>query len=175
MGNGKQAAVVALNGFLGDRRNIIDVGELVNARAIAFDVPFYTTRRGGPAHGGWNIISKRRLSRWIVKKMNGGFSLVFVGKSYGAHWILDFYEKLSVGKCAHALLFDPSRSLRPLQKVSRKVPHGDTVTVVRQLGRRSGYRVRHSTDIVIDAKHTDIESQQQSQVVLDRFLDLHLA
>ena len=167
----KKIAVVALNGFLGDRRGVLDVGELVNARAILAGVPHYTNRRGGPAHGGWNPISKRKVKRWVEGKVDGGYQMVFVGKSYGAHWILDFYESMGVGACSHALLFDPAHTLGRGESKIRTVPYGDTITVVRQLGFRSGYRVRGAKDIIVSARHQDIETRRASQVALNNFLN----
>lgn len=166
----KKVAVVALNGFMGDRRGVLDVGEIVNARAILAGVTHYTNKRGGPAHGGWNLISKRRLRRWIGRRIEGGYRLVFVGKSYGAHWILDFYEKLGVGERSHALLFDPAHTLGRGESRIRTVPCGNTITVVRQLGFRSGYRVKDAEDIIISAEHKDIERKREAQIVLDRFM-----
>lgn len=166
----RKIAVVALNGFLGDRRGVLDVGELVNARAILAGVAHYTTRRGGPAHGGWNLISKRRIQRWIERRVKRKCKMVFVGKSYGAHWILDFYEKMRIGQHSHALLFDPAHTLSRGQNKLRTVPYGNTITVVRQLGFRSGYRVRNAKDIIVSARHQDIETRRASQVALNDFL-----
>jgi len=171
----KQVAVVALNGFLGDRRGRLDVGEIVNARAILTGVPFYKTRRGGPAHGGWNLIAKRRLRKWLRNMAKYGYSFVFVGKSYGAHWILDFYDEMeSELTASHALLFDPAHTLGRGENRERAVMGWGRITVVRQTGYRSGYRVGGATDIVIPATHTNIERQRESQVLLDKFLHLHL-
>lgn len=167
----EKVAVVALNGFIGDRRGVIDVGEIVNARAILAGVVYYTTRRGAPAHGGWNLISKRRLRRWVGRRIEDGYRLVFVGKSYGAHWILDFYEEMKVGACSHALLFDPAHTLGRGESRIRTVPYGSTITVVRQLGFRSGYRVRGAKDIIVNSKHKDIETRRASQVALNNFLN----
>lgn len=174
MGNHKKVAVVALNGFLGDRRGQLDVGEIVNARAILEGVPFYTTRRGAPGHGGWNLIAKRRLRRWIRGMSDHGYIFAFVGKSYGAHWILDFYYEMYSLGTSHALVFDPAHTLGRGEKHERQVPGSENITVVRQTGRRSGYRVKGATDIVIPATHTNIERQRESQVILDKFLSCHL-
>lgn len=171
-------AVVALNGFLGDRRGHLDVGELVNARAIMAGVPFYTRSRGGPEHGGWKPFAKRRLRRWIAAKLSADYDLVFVGKSFGAHWILDFLDAPAPTLLmhSHALLFDPAHSLTRGEGKVRTLPFGftDRITVVRQTGFRSGYRVSGARDVVIKAKHKDIESRRPALLELHSFLDCHL-
>ncbi len=174
MSDRTRKVVVALNGFLGDRRGQLDVGEIVNARAIMCGVPFYTRRNGAPEHGGWRPFSKRRLRRWIDEHLNAGFGMLFVGKSYGAHWIVDFFQEKDIARDSHALLFDPAHTLTRGEGKSRTVAYPERVTVVRQLGFRSGYRVEGATDIVVKAKHKNIESRRSALLQLQKFLDIHL-
>jgi len=103
-----------------------------------------------------------------------GYIFAFVGKSYGAHWILDFYHEMHFVAESHALLFDPAHTLGRGEDHERHVMGWDRITVVRQTGHRSGYRVGGATDIVIPATHTNIERQRQSQIILDKFLRCHL-
>ncbi len=167
-------AVVALNGFLGDRRNELDVGEIVNYRARLAGVPYYTRRGGGASHGGWNRREKRRVKDWIYHRLGATTPLLFVGKSYGAHWIVDFLQDAMLGAHSHALLFDPAHTLMRSSGKARTVAFPPSVTVVRQTGFRSGYSVRGAADIVVRAHHKDIESRKPAIEELEKFLNLHL-
>ncbi len=168
-------AVVALNGFMGDRRGHLDVGEIVNARAIMAGVAFYTKKRGGAEHGGWKPFAKRRLRKWILQKIMTNHKMVFVGKSYGAHWILDFYEEVSLVEFnSHALLFDPAHTLGRGENRVREVGGSHTITVVRQLGFRSGYQVKGARDVVVESDHKHIESRRPALLELHKFMDEHI-
>ena len=96
-----------------------------------------------------------------------------VGKSYGGHWVLDAIDDLSIGHMVHAIVFDPSCVLRRREKHVRKMTYPHGVTVVRQLGHRSGYQVAGANDIVIDAKHSTIERTEMGRCILDEWLTTH--
>jgi len=166
-------AVVALNGFLGDRRNILDIGEMVNTHASLSQIPYYQRRRGGAAHGGWNIISKKRIRRWIQSKVDDGYEMVFAGKSFGAWWVLDFFDEGIVGEGATAFLLDPAHNLSRAENKTRSVPGSENIVVIRQEGHRSGYSVTGATEHIVDATHCDIERSELVYRELRKFLEGH--
>lgn len=168
-------AVVALNGFLGDRVGHLDVGELTIAYATMAGAAFYARRRGGAEQGGWKPFAKRRVKEWVYRKISESHEIVFVGKSYGAHWIVDFFQEPHIASRSHAFLFDPSRSLTRGEDKTRPACNAGKITVVRQTGFRSGYRVDGSRDVVIKADHKDIESSRSGLLHLYTFLDHHLS
>lgn len=164
-----QYAVTAVNGFLGDRRGI-DVADIVNPRALKANMAYYTSCLGGPARGGSGPIAKKRFYRWCRLHIDGGFRIIMVGKSYGAHWCLDVISDLCIGNRTDAILFDPSHSLLRAENQTRIVMRPDDITVVRQLGHRSGYQVAGAKDIILDAKHTNIERTKEGRRILDEWL-----
>lgn len=167
-----EPAVAAVNGFLGDRVGI-DVADVVNPRALLAGRDYYLSRRGRPARGGAGPIAKRRFFRWCRHHVDHGAGLVLVGKSYGAHWILDAIDDLHIGHHVHALVFDPSCALHRKETYVRKLAYPYGVTVVRQLGPRSGYQVAGANDKIIDAKHSDIERTKEGRCILDQWLTTH--
>jgi len=173
MANSIDGAVAALNGFLGDRLGF-DVTDEVNPRARAKRWPKYTAWKGRPARGGAGPIARKRFYRWVLKyaDQEKPVPIYFVGKSYGAHWILDAIEDLKIEDRCEALLFDPTSMLRRRETFERtlKVNGPISVTVVRQLGCRSGYRVDGAEDKVIDAKHENIERTRLGRCILDEWL-----
>lgn len=179
----KGAPIAALNGILGDRKarkrkcrkkaptDGLDVTDLVNPRAEVAGRDFYLNRWGNPARGGAGYFARRHFERWVRKQVDADRGVVFVGKSYGAHWIVDLIQRHHLGHLVHALLFDPScgdfkgEDNRPIEL---SYPYG--ITVVRQLGPLSGYRVKGAEDIVIDAKHSTIERTSEARHILDQWL-----
>lgn len=164
-----QYAVAAINGFLGDRRGI-DVADVVNPRAITAGMPYYTSCWGGPARGGSGPIAKKRFKKWCRIHVDGGLKILMVGKSYGGHWCLDVIEDLDIGSKVDAIVFDPSCTLRRAEDQTRSIRSAGDITVVRQLGRRSGYRVYEAKDIILDAKHSTIERTKEGRRILDEWL-----
>jgi len=164
-----EIVVAALNGFWGNRVGF-DVTDMVNPRAKIAGLEHYTTRRGRPARGGAGYFAKRRFRRWVKKHAKRGDTFLFVGKSYGAHWILDIYDEFCIGHHAQALLFDPANTLKRGERHKRVVDMPEGITVVRQLGHRSGYRVHGATDIVIEARHSDIERTRRGKAILSDWL-----
>ncbi len=164
-----QYAVAAINGFLGDRRGI-DVADIVNPRALTARMPYYTSCWGGPARGGSGPIAKKRFYKWCRIHVDGGFKIIMVGKSYGGHWCLDAIEDLGIGGDTNAIVFDPSCTLRRAESQIRAMPDAGDITVVRQLGHRSGYRVYGAKDIILDAKHSTIERTKDGRRILDEWL-----
>ena len=100
--------------------------------------------------------------------------MVFVGKSYGAHWIVDLLLEQDVARHSHALLFDPAHTLTRGEGRPRAVPYPKRVTVVRQLGFRSGYPITGARDVVIKSDHMDIVGRKPALLELHAFLDRHL-
>lgn len=164
-----KTVVAALNGFKGDRKGF-DVTDLVNPRAKQHGFDYYLGWRGRPARGGAGPIAKHRFKKWVRKHAKKGHNFLFVGKSYGAHWILDIYDDVWISSGSKALLFDPACSLRRAENHQRVVDTPQNITVVRQLGLRSGYQVHGSRDFVIEARHSDIERTQQALTILDSWL-----
>ena len=169
--------VAALNGFLGNRVGL-DVTDVVNARAKEIGWDYYAIgKRRRPARGGAGPLAKRRFHRWIQNRADGYTHFYFVGKSYGAHWIVEAIQKQIVRAPFHALLFDPACSLRRDEKRVEPLPPGcaaENVTVVRQLGYRSGYQVHGAEDIVLDAKHRNIERTRLGLRILHEWVNEHL-
>jgi len=164
--------VVALNGFLGNRVGL-DVTDIVNPRALQAGRTYYLTRSRRPAHGGAGPIAKRRFYKWCRYQVECKSGIIMVGKSYGAHWVLDAIEDLGIGHHVHAFVFDPTSVLRRRENHVRKMTHPDCITVVRQLGHRSGYRVAGANDKIIDAKHCNIERTKLGRCMLDAWLTTH--
>lgn len=167
-----EPAVAAINGFLGDRKGL-DVTDMVNPRALTAGRGFYLTRRRCPARGGAGPIAKRHFYKWCRTQVDVGNRILMVGKSYGAHWCLDAIEDLSIGDLVDTFVFDPSSMLRRRERHTRKLRCPTNVTVVRQLGRRSGYRVAGANDQIIDATHSNIERTKQGRCILDAWLTTH--
>lgn len=165
-------SVVALNGFFGDRRGL-DVTDIVNPRALDAGRDYYLTRSRKPGRGGAGFFAKRHFYRWCRRQVEDGAGIIMVGKSYGAHWILDAIEDLHIGAHVHAFIFDPTCVLHPREKHVRKMVCPHCVTVVRQLGQRSGYQVAGANDNIIDAKHSSIERTEQGRCMLDAWLTKH--
>lgn len=164
-----QYAVAAINGFLGDRRGI-DIADIVNPRALTARMVYYTSCWGGPARGGSGPIAKKRFYKWCRRHVDGGYKILMVGKSYGGHWCLDAIGDLGIGSMADAIVFDPSCTLRRAEDQTRSICNAGDITVVRQLGRRSGYRVYEAKDIILDAKHSTIERTKEGRRILDEWL-----
>jgi hypothetical protein len=165
----EKRAVVALNGFLGDRLGF-DVTDEVNPRAKSAGLGYYRRRSGRPGRGGAGPIEKRRLYRWCQARICEGKELIMVGKSYGGHWVLDVIEDLHIGHRVDALVFDPTSVLHRRESHIRSIAAPEGVTVIRQLGRRSGYQVAGANDTIIEAKHSDIERTKQGRCMLDAWL-----
>lgn len=167
-----QTTVVALNGFLGNRVGL-DVTDVVNPRAEAAGLSYYRARSGRPARGGAGPIAKKHFYNWCKARIIDKRTIVMVGKSYGAHWILDAIQDLGIGSNVHALVFDPTSVLHPRECYVRPLTEPHDVTVIRQLGPRSGYQVAGAKDFVIAAKHSNIERTRQGRCMLDEWLAQH--
>lgn len=166
--------VAALNGFLGNRAGL-DVTDVVNKRAREIGWEYYTVgRRGRPARGGAGPLARKRFFRWIQERPDECF---FVGKSFGAHWIVRALQEGIVHAPFRALLFDPACSLARQEDRVVHLPlscPAQNITVVRQLGYRSGYQVYGSEDIVIAAQHHSIERTRLGRRILRQWVDEHL-
>ncbi len=164
--------VAALNGFLGNRVGL-DVADIVNPRALEAGYDYYLTRSRRPARGGAGPLAKRWFYKWCCECVADGCTIIMVGKSYGAHWVLDAIEDLHIGAHAQAFVFDPTCVLRRREKHVRKMTYPHCVTVVRQLGKHSGYQVAGANDNIIDAKHSNIERTEMGRCMLDAWLTKH--
>jgi hypothetical protein len=165
-------AVAAINGLLGDRKGL-DVTDMVNPRALKAGRDFYLSWCNWPARGGAGPIAKRHFYRWCLSKVESDKRILLVGKSYGAHWCLDAIEDLHIGYLVDALVFDPTSVLRRRETHTRTMACPANITVVRQLGHRSGYRVAGANDKIIDATHSNIERTKAGRSILDTWLTKH--
>lgn len=164
--------VAALNGFLGNRAGF-DVADDINPKAKACGIPYYTVgRRKKPARGGAGPIAKNRFYRWIeYEQEDSSVCFLFVGKSFGAHWIVQALQKKIVRAPFSAILFDPACSLLPQENRIIQVPESpECITVIRQLGKRSGYQISGARDVVIDARHSTIERTRQGRRLLKQWI-----
>jgi len=91
--------------------------------------------------------------------------LVFVGKSYGGHWSVKLLWELSKRgtlerfRAVGLLTVDPAYALHRLQHKVKEIPTIERARNVHQHGFRSGYRLGEpATNILVDSRHTDIET-----------------
>lgn len=158
------------NGIAGTRRGL-DVSEWVNPRARAVGAEVYLEKNGKPSRG--YLLRRRckaRFKTWLGMRVDAGDRIVLVGKSMGAHDILSAVEEVGCWEHCCALVFDPACSLQRGERHTRFLTRGDWVTVVRQRGYRSGYRVDGAADYVISAKHKTIERTRKAQDIGNNWL-----
>jgi len=161
------------NGLLGNRVGF-DVTDWVHRRARAVGAVLYLEKNGRPSRG--YLFARRRKERfkaWLAQRSTQGDRLVLVGKSMGAHEILTAVEEVGCWPACHVLAFDPACSLRRAEDRVRPLSGGERVTVIRQEGHRSGYQVAGSVDIVVPARHTNIERTRLAQAHGERWLSEH--
>jgi len=157
------------NGLLGDRIGL-DVTNWVHPRARKAGATIYLEKNGRPSRGHlFGGKRKRRFRHWLAKHA-GHHRIILVGKSMGAHDILTAVEDVGCWHACEALLFDPAFSLQRGQSLVRLSNGGNRVTVVRQEGYRSGYRVEGAIDHVVPARHSNIERTRRAQEIGHKWL-----
>ena len=157
------------NGFLGNRAGL-DVTDWVLPRARAVGATIYLKKNGRVSRG--YMIGRRRKRRfrtWLEQRAQHD-RIILVGKSIGAHEILTAVDQVGCWESCDVLLFDPACSLQRGEKHVRPLSWGSRVTVVRQEGYRSGYRVEGALDHVVPARHSNIERTHQAQHIGETWL-----
>ena len=154
--------IVALNGFLGERRGHLDVTEIVDSAKN--HVPSSCAMKIIRGRGGAGPIAFRKLYKRVAKRADDQTVLLLVGKSYGGHWCRKLLWRLadknllSQFKAIGMVTVDPAYALHKLQQKMKQIPKIDKAVNIHQHGRRSGYRIGPpATNIAVETKHTDIE------------------
>jgi hypothetical protein len=156
------SAIVVLNGFLGNRKDIPDVTDM--ARQVIKDHLLHVHHRY-EGRGGAGIAKFKELERW-TKRQAGADKLLLIGKSYGGHWCRRLLWKLAKDDFLHhfdevrLLTVDPTNMLHSLNKKTKSLP--PDVARARnffQYGRRGGYTLGPPAEniAVKCAKHATIE------------------
>jgi len=161
------AAGLILNGFFGNRKGKVDVGDLAKAEALRLDLK--APLRFG--RGGSGPLSFNRHSKWL-KKHTGAKRLLLIGKSYGGHWsrrllfklarkdvLLDFEE-------IRLLTVDPSFVLHSLSHRKFALPGSPNIRCLNlyQHGPRGGYQIDDATnEIITHVEHRNIERSPRVQ------------
>lgn len=163
-----RSAVVVLNGFLGNRRKKLDVGDLVRQYLKEVEIsdrPSLYVGRGGAG------IAKFNELRRHVHRQSGAEKLVLIGKSYGAHWLVRLLWKLAGDDMLHRfgqvrlVTVDPSYVLHSVNRKTKSIPEIYKAANYFQYGRRGGYRLGPPAEniVVKCAKHTNIEDNPEVQ------------
>ena len=154
--------LVVLSGFAGNRKNSLNVEDIVDDSLgmLPEDVTVFRGRGGaGPR-------KFRKLLKKIEKHAGKDEVLLFVGKSYGGHWSVRLlwklaeHEKLDKFRSVGMVTVDPAYALHKLQRKVKEIPTIEYARNVHQYGFRSGYRLGDpAKNIAINATHMDIESK----------------
>jgi len=162
-----ESAGLVLNGFFGQRKGRIDVGDLARAEAQRLDLkaPIRIGR------GGAGPVSYKRHFRWL-KKHAGADRLLLIGKSYGGHWarkmlftLADKDVLLRFGE-VRLLTVDPSFVLHSLSHRKFSLPGASNIECLNlyQHGPRGGYQIDDAcNEMLAYVEHQNIELNPRVQ------------
>lgn len=164
--------VVALNGFLGDRKNQVDVTELVqNSMKLLPTTSGITLLQG---RGGAGPIKFHKLHKRVARFARKEHVLCLVGKNYGAHWCTKLLwkladsEKLYHFRAVAMVTIDPSFVLHKMQRKTRPIPKVQYAKNFHQYGARSGYQLGPPAEnIAVKATHKNIDGVREIASAID--------
>jgi len=167
--------VVALNGFLGDRKNRVDVTNIV-AKSIG-RLPSTDNITLIQGRGGAGIVKFTRIRKKLSKLSKKDQVLCLVGKSYGAHWCTRLLWKLADRedlfnfRAVAMVTLDPAFTLSRMQRRTRSIPKINYAKNFHQYGFRSGYLIGPPTEnIAVKGKHKNIEKNPLVITAIDDLL-----
>jgi hypothetical protein len=154
--------IIALNGFLGARKDEVDMTEVVDR--VVERLPRTDHVEVVRGHGGAGALKFRKLYKRILRESKDHDTLLLAGKSYGGHWCcrllwkLASQEKLDRFSNVGLVTVDPSYVLHRMQKKVKQIPDIGFARNVHQYGPRSGYRLGPPAEnIVVKGTHANID------------------
>ena len=110
----------------------------------------------------------KKLFKRVSRLASEDRVILFVGKSFGAHWIVKLLwrlaekERLEKFKAVGAVTVDPAYALHKLQRKTKSIPTIDRIVNLHQYGFRSGYRIgAPATNVALPATHGGIDTHAQ--------------